>query len=278
MSDVPRDSFLIIIGAMKSGTTTLYDLLCEHPEICACASKEPEFFSENQAHSQAGPARYEELWDYDSARHRFALEASTGYTKRPEEQGVASRMQQYGIHPRLIYIVRDPFERIESDYDFSRANAWFDPAVDITDERYTAFSNYYLQLQDYVETFGRERLTILDFAALKSDPERLLAELCETLGLSAFEFSNPSRISLPSRRRSRRERLLAKSSWLRAIAGWAPARAKGLFNPGPAGSAASDRRLLSPAEKTRVLDEIGDDLRKFAADYDFPVEQWGVLD
>lgn len=51
MSDeIPRDAHAIIIGAMKCGTTSLYNYLQDHPEICSAITKEPEFFSENQSH------------------------------------------------------------------------------------------------------------------------------------------------------------------------------------------------------------------------------------
>ena len=45
------------------------------------------------------------------------MEASTGYTKF-DERGAAEAIHAYGLRPRLIYIVRDPFERIELHYNF----------------------------------------------------------------------------------------------------------------------------------------------------------------
>jgi hypothetical protein len=35
---------LFLIGAMKSGTTTLHELLAQHPEIAMCDPKEPCYF------------------------------------------------------------------------------------------------------------------------------------------------------------------------------------------------------------------------------------------
>ena len=47
--DVPRPwNFAIIIGAMKSGTTSLFDLLSQHPEVAGSRSKEPDFFGSHQ--------------------------------------------------------------------------------------------------------------------------------------------------------------------------------------------------------------------------------------
>ncbi|MEM8781024.1 MAG: sulfotransferase, partial [Cyanobacteria bacterium P01_G01_bin.49] len=37
----------MIIGAMKSGTTTLSQILSQHPDVCFCQTKEPHFFSKH---------------------------------------------------------------------------------------------------------------------------------------------------------------------------------------------------------------------------------------
>ncbi len=39
----------MIIGAMKSGTTTLSQILSQHPDVCFCQKKEPHFFSKNSS-------------------------------------------------------------------------------------------------------------------------------------------------------------------------------------------------------------------------------------
>jgi len=106
----------IIIGAMKSGTSSLYEYLVQHPQICACSVKEPEFFSDHQDHA-VGAASYESLWDIAPNRHMWCLEGSTGYTKYPEEPSVPQNMHSYGLDPTFIYILRHPIDRIESDYN-----------------------------------------------------------------------------------------------------------------------------------------------------------------
>jgi len=75
-----RDAYDIIIGAMKCGTSSLYSYLLDHPQICPPIVKEPEFFSENQAHG-VQVDNYSDLWSFDDTVHKYALEASTGYTK-----------------------------------------------------------------------------------------------------------------------------------------------------------------------------------------------------
>ncbi|MCH8112407.1 MAG: sulfotransferase [Proteobacteria bacterium] len=81
----------IIIGAMKSGTTTLFELLSQHPEIAPCREKEPFFFASEEKYA-ADEDAYQMLWDWDPNRHKIALEASTDYAKLPFVTGVPDRM------------------------------------------------------------------------------------------------------------------------------------------------------------------------------------------
>src|SRR3954463_14010007 len=98
---------------MKSGTSSFYRYLSQHPQICQAKVKEPEFFSEHQAHKHLCD-KYSDLWEFDPDRHRIALEASTGYTKFPSEPNVPRNIFEYGLRPKMIYCVRNPFERIIS--------------------------------------------------------------------------------------------------------------------------------------------------------------------
>jgi len=126
MSKIPDDAYVMIIGAMKCGTTTLYWHLSQHPNICPCITKEPEYFSERQRH-KISVEQYSDLWEFKSDQHKYVLEASTGYTKYPYESNVTKNIKKFGISPIFIYIVRNPFERIESQYNFSLNRKWFNP-------------------------------------------------------------------------------------------------------------------------------------------------------
>src|SRR5579864_1872053 len=94
---IPNDAYVIIIGAMKCGTSSLFNYLASHPAICKCVTKEPEFFSAHQLHRRKGVAAYEHLWSFDPDVHLYALEASTGYTKYPEERDIPEKMYRYNI-------------------------------------------------------------------------------------------------------------------------------------------------------------------------------------
>lgn len=121
----------MILGAMKAGTTALFDMLKDHPEICPSIAKEPEFFSRGQGHG-AKVTNYSDLFDFDATVHKYALEASTGYTKYPRESNVAERIKQSGLEPKFIYIVRDPVKRIISNLNYwKNFPKWGDPMANL---------------------------------------------------------------------------------------------------------------------------------------------------
>jgi len=174
---------------LKCGTTSLFNYLSQHPEVCPSVTKEPEYFSEHQTHG-IHVRRYEDLWpDFDPAVHRYALEASAGYTKWPVENGVAERMRASGIRPRLIYLVRDPIERVESHVNYvriiSRQRISFDDSYPVDVSRYAR------QIDPFIETFGRHAIRIVDFAQLRADPHLVCADLHTWLGLEPYAIANP---------------------------------------------------------------------------------------
>src|SRR5688572_24468381 len=103
-----------IIGAMKAGTTSLWQYLRRHPEIFMSKLKEPGYFTEELRWDQ-GIEWYRSLFD-DAGSARAVGEASTSYTKWPRFAGIPARMHALVPEARLIYLVRDPGDRIRSHY------------------------------------------------------------------------------------------------------------------------------------------------------------------
>ena len=155
----------LIIGAMKSGTTTLYDYLRMHPEICASEVKEPSFFTKPSP-SSVQIAAYNTLFA-GITPGSWACEASTNYTKHPVFPGVSQRIKAMYPDTRLIYILRHPVERIYSHYIHNltqgRECRNFKDAVLGEDSHYLNVSRYYLQLSQYLDFFPSEHILVLTF-------------------------------------------------------------------------------------------------------------------
>src|SRR5690554_1075006 len=91
---------IFLIGAMKSGTTTLSEYLKIHPEICFPPEKEPDYFAQRFAKLKYQDKSFLELFNLNQ-QHRFVVDASTSYTKFPVEKGVPKRIFEYGLKPKF---------------------------------------------------------------------------------------------------------------------------------------------------------------------------------
>jgi len=270
-----QKKYAIIVGAMKSGTTSLYKYLCSHPQICRCRKKEPEFFSENQEHG-ATVEKYDDLWQFRPEHHKYRLEASTGYTKFPFEKRVPKRMKKYGINPKFIYIVRDPAERIESQRNFMEIE--LDIEVDgFEDPRLTELSKYFQQLERFRRVFPEEgRYLILDFDELKSNTNKLLERCAEFLAVAPDGFPVETRThgKTPTRKldvwlgrvgeiKNRIGRLLPDRQ-RRAIKGFLQTLTPEV-----------DHVEMSPSERRAVRRELRPDIEKFGEEFEFEISKWG---
>lgn len=200
MSKIPRDAYLLIIGAMKSGTSSLFHYLLQHPQICPASDKEPEYFLKAQNHAEPIDS-YSDLWDFDPAVHRYAMEASTGYTKAPSESGVPERISADKIQPKFIYIMRDPIQRIESHYNFSKSYHAGDLSID--SPYLVTLSDYYYQLSQYRDYFPKEDFLLIDFDSFTTNPRDTLRTVYRFLGLESprlpedFSVKNATQLENP---------------------------------------------------------------------------------
>lgn len=190
MTEVRRRPNLFVIGAMKSGTTSLHEYLNTHPQIAMSSWKEPAFFVEELT-LRRGEDWYLGLFENDGD-YRYLGESSTHYTRLPVFQGVAERLHRFNPDARLIYIMRNPFDRLVSHYwhntqirDFKRGGGEPRSLVRAVkeDPQYLAFGDYATQLEPYIERFGRNSLYVLTFEALVKDPQRELDSIYQWLGL-----------------------------------------------------------------------------------------------
>jgi len=279
---IPVDAHIMIIGAMKCGTTALYTALIQHPAICPCITKEPEYFSETQSHGiraiqgeelWAASLTYADLWDFRPGRHRYAIEASSGYTKYPMEKNPARNIKNHGLNPHFIYMVRDPFARIESMYNYMIATPPFNAKGSLTDAYYVALSNYFFQLEHYRELFGTERLMIIDFDDWVRDRYSVLARVCGFLGLEDFAVDE-GLIDNYETKHTRVEVRLHTSRIMKALIPGKKTRYRlGLALARFSGPAI--KRSLTPAERAAIHDMLKHDMKEFRRVYGFPVDKWG---
>lgn len=153
----------IIVGAMKAGTTTAYRWLDTHPGTALPAVKEPDFFCFDDAYRQ-GLGTYSGHFAASPER-LLTGEASVKYTAPEYAEKVADRIAADLPAVKLVAVLRDPLERLRSEYRFSVQRGWehdgFADALARPGNPYVGKSCYHRCLAPYFERFGSDRLLVL---------------------------------------------------------------------------------------------------------------------
>jgi hypothetical protein len=181
----PRPN-LFIIGAMKSGTTSLHAYLGTHPDVFMSEPKEPGYFVEEMTWSRGEPWYLSLFAGAGSAA--VVGESTAAYSMVPRFPGVPGRIARFNSEVRFVYLMRNPLARTVSHYwhmvqhhcerrDLFTAVREHPPYVNV--------SNYSMQLTPYFETFGRERVQTLTFEELVADPVAVVQKLFAWLGVDA---------------------------------------------------------------------------------------------
>jgi hypothetical protein len=188
----------LIIGAQKSGTTSLYNYLKQHPQVWMSPVKEPHFFAyEGQAAPM--PSMVTTLSDYQALFTRVGDavavgEASTSYLHTEQ---AARRIRYYLPNVRLIAILRHPAERAFSNWLHNRRSGVeslsFTGALRAEKQRlreeayvdrtYQHKGYYHRHLARYLGLFPRDHISICLFDDLTRDPDGLMRTLFEFLGV-----------------------------------------------------------------------------------------------
>ncbi|MEC9362813.1 MAG: sulfotransferase [Pseudomonadota bacterium] len=196
----PTPNF-VIIGAQKSGTTSLYEYLRAHPDVFMSSPlKEPGYFLGPDVVPQFWKRRGIDVASPDELLERHMLqgyrgqplfgEASTYYTigRRSRREHIPQHMAAADRRMKLIYIVRDPLERIRSNYLHSvRRGTSTGSIADFLNsgEGRIALltSQYHFQIEAYRASFPAEQLLVLIFEEFVAAPEAGMRQVFEFLGL-----------------------------------------------------------------------------------------------
>ena len=173
----------VIIGAMKSATTTIYEQLRLLDGIFMPALKEPNFFSDDEQYRR-GLRWYRELFA-ESENGDILGEASTHYTKLPTYPHALDRMSDALQQVKIIYIMRDPIERLVSQYihewSCNRIHVDINQALEAHPEL-IQYSRYAYQLEGFIERYGSENILPVFFERIKENPESELRRIARFIG------------------------------------------------------------------------------------------------
>ena len=197
----------IVIGAPKSGTTSLYYYLRQHPNTYLPVQKELHYFSYKQLKENTnGPGDRQVLnslcanrdeYDkhYASVRAEHAVgDISPSYLY----YGVQKQIQQELGPIKIIVMLRNPVDKAYSQYMHlvrdQRETFPFYKALQAEESRreqgwsdiwrYAESSLYAERLQAYMDCFGRENVHVIIFDEFIKDPQSIMVSLFKFLGLN----------------------------------------------------------------------------------------------
>ena len=203
-----------IVGAAKSGTTSLASYLSQHPQVYFSANKEPNFFvfDGEDLRTRPGPASSEILFsllyqwcitERAAYENLFAPsragqargEASVRYLYYPEAAGrIASAVPD----AKIVIILRHPVDRLWSHYLMMKTQYHLEPegifrAVELESSRrtagwdydwhYVAAGQYAAQVRRFFDRFGTENVKVFLFEDLVAQPAAMMRDLFSFVGV-----------------------------------------------------------------------------------------------
>ncbi len=205
---INEHSYLIIGGTTKSGTTSVFNYLADHPEICASSLKETRFFLDGDYPLRAelqmerdGLEKYDTLFQR-CAEKTVRMEATPDYLYSP---GTAQRIYASLKDARMIFLLREPTARLISWYRYARQRDGLEQQISFQDfveiqsrgegpnnQAFRALEQgcYAGYLEPYYEIFGRERIFIGFLEELEAKPYAFMESLCRFAGISASFYEN----------------------------------------------------------------------------------------
>jgi len=201
---MPNRPQFIIIGAMKSGTTVLYDFICSHPRVQKATEKEIHYFS---LYPYEGEKWYLDHFSGDS--EMVYGEASPTYFHVANTLSLPRSIKEFSQDIKLILIVRDPVERAVShffhyqkinkiqaliDFDINKffGRSFEDAlkqtgALDYFLHDVLSFSAYYRKYLNYLSVFRKEQILVLTNEQLASNPKETMIKVFGFLDLEYVE-------------------------------------------------------------------------------------------
>lgn len=179
---IPRPDF-IVIGAMKSATTTLHEQLAAQPGLFMSRPKEPNYYSDDDTYARG--------WQWYSSLFRGAKpgdlrgESSTHYTKLPTYPRTVDRMLRDLPRLKLIYLMRHPIDRLISHYvheiTCGRIRVGLGQAI-YQHPELIDYSRYAMQLRPFLDAYGTGSILPVFFSRLVHRSQEELDRIGRFLG------------------------------------------------------------------------------------------------
>ena len=295
----------LIVGAAKSGTTSLYQYLKQHPEIYMSPVKEPRFFAfEGAAPDFAGPGddrenrttittleEYQKLFEGVTAERAIG-EASPPYLYIPQ---TPQRIARHIPAAKLVAILRQPADRAFSNYLDKRSSGdephdEFSRALDDEPQRiaenwsfswhYAARGYYHRQLRPYFETFPREQIRVFLYEELETDAAAVVKEIFRFLEVDDTFVPNVDvRYRVSGKPKSAQvHRALRSSSTIKSVVKKALPKSIRAATKARLQASNTVRQRITPEDRERLNSVFREDIEQLQALLDRDLSHWLVAE
>lgn len=203
----------IIGGTNKAGTTSVFRYLSDHPEVCGSSVKETGFFvRECSGDSSKEKVKLSRYFAHCDGNAKIRVEASTSYLALGQE--AIPRIREILGEPRILFILRNPIDRIYSYFNFHAGHLSIPDTVSFEEylllcQKYNsgeigaeqvpfdewhlralAYGRYSEFLKDYLREFSVEKVKVMFYEDLKKDPKSFMKEISEYAEIEAEFYDN----------------------------------------------------------------------------------------
>lgn len=206
---------VIIAGAPKCGSSSLFQWLSDHPDVCGSSIKETRYFldpefpgirplSNYHVHGMKG---YEEYFDHCTDGRKIILEATPSYLY---QRTALESLPGLRSSPSFIFVLRNPSERVYSLYNFAKNNTadidsnvsfkkflmevregnkgGYSDAPILRDAlKHSRYADY---LEQWIRAVGTDRVVVLLLDDMKKDPLGFMIEIANRLNIDPGFYEN----------------------------------------------------------------------------------------
>ena len=187
---------LIVGGAPKSGTSSLYFWLSEHPDIFASKVKETFFFNDkiNKFNINCNCIQHN-IHEYSkffagSKNQKIIFEATAAYIY---SNNALKNLSEFCDPPKIIFLLREPSQQIYSHYKMEnfrtkRVNESFSiySKRDVIINR----ANYYHYLKNWYNLYPKEKIKLILYEDLIKNKKEVVFNICDFLEIDKKYFEN----------------------------------------------------------------------------------------
>lgn len=188
-----------LIGAQKSATTSVYNWLSQHPDICGPSTiKDYPFFIKDEFFNKGIESLEKEYVDEGYSNQKITLQGNVQYMF---DEKAIDKIHEFDPNAKLICVLRNPVDRAISAFKYfkklnleqlslkealekeeERLNGTFQQKYDLT---YKAHGLYALQIKRILKKYSKEQVLVLLYEEVRDNPENTSKKAFEFLGVDS---------------------------------------------------------------------------------------------